>query len=257
MLARFRRTRSATPPAPIFIIGSPRSGTSMLHWALLQHESLWGSEESEFLLPIARAIGPAYAQGMRFKPHSWLHQQDVDLNEFAAYIGAGLNDLYVSRSDGMRWVEQTPSYSIVATELALLFPTAQFLHIIRDGRQVVDSMRRMWNYTLTEAAHQWRDHVRGALELEQQHAKNVLRINYEKLVSDPNATFQQIFAFLDLSPTDAAVAFVQDKPINVAPGTEEQPSLQKLQPRWHGWSTDDQSTFNEIAGQLLARLEYS
>ena len=41
---------------PVFIIGSPRSGTSVLHWALCEHEMLWGSEESELLLPFTGHI---------------------------------------------------------------------------------------------------------------------------------------------------------------------------------------------------------
>ncbi len=229
----------------------------MLHWALLQHASLWGSEESEFLLPIARAIAPAYERGMRFTPHSWLHQQQVSLDEFAASIGAGLDALYRSRSGDRRWVEQTPSYTTVALELAQMFPSAQFLHIVRDGRQVVDSMRRMWDWSIAEAAQQWSDHVHCALRLEQQHAKRTLRIAYEQLVTHPDASLRRIFVFLGLAHTPAAAAFVSGQPINAAPGTEQQQRLQKLQPRWHDWSAAELSSFNAIAGDLLVRLGYT
>lgn len=256
MLAKFRFRQSAKSPAPVFILGSPRSGTSMLHWALLEHDALWGSEESEFLLPIARAVTPAYEQGMRFTPHSWLHQQKVSREEFAASVGAGLNALYASRSGGRRWLEQTPSYSTVACELAHMFPSAQFLHIVRDGRQVADSMCRMWRWSMQESAQQWLDHVSAVLRLEQQQPARVQRIHYEKLVSHPQQMMQQIFAFLGLPEEKAAASFIQNRPINTAPGTDEQTSVEKLQPRWHDWSDDELQTFDRIAGELRRQLGY-
>jgi len=263
MLSRFRhhRLRSSstapTSPAPVFILGSPRSGTSMLHWALLQHEALWGSEESEFLLPLARALRPAYDRGMQFTPHSWLAQQNVSQEEFAASVGLGLSALYASRSGGKRWVEQTPSYSTVALELAGMFPAAQFLHIVRDGRQVADSMRRMWDWSMAEAAGHWHDHVSAVLKLEQQHPARVLRIRYEEMIADPQQQLPPVFAFLRLSMEPAAAGFIAGRPINTAPGTSSSSSMEKLQPRWHSWSQAELQTFLDIAGPLLQELGYA
>jgi len=249
------KTTAATA-APVFILGSPRSGTSMLHWALLQHADLWGSEESEFLLPIARAITPAFTRGMQFTPHSWLHQQNVTRDEFSACVGAGLSALYLSRSGGRRWVEQTPSYSTVAGELAAMFPDAQFLHIVRDGRQVADSMARMWDWSIDKSARQWRDHVTAVLELEQQQPARVLRFHYENLVADPEQQLQAIFGFLALDLPQESIDFIQAKPINTAPGTDQQASTDKLKPRWQQWSAEDQQSFYDNAGELLSELGY-
>ena len=50
--------------------------------------------------------------------------------------------MVTKKSRGKRWVDQSPSYTLIASELARLFPDAQFLHIVRDGRRVVNSMIR-------------------------------------------------------------------------------------------------------------------
>lgn len=263
MLSRFRRfgspasSSAPTSPAPVFILGSPRSGTSMLHWALLQHDALWGSEESEFLLPFARALGPAYDRGMQFTPHSWLAQQKVSKEEFAASVGLGLSALYASRSGGKRWVEQTPSYSTVALELACMFPAAQFLHIVRDGRQVADSMRRMWGWSMAEAAGQWYDHVSAVLKLEQQYPARVLRMRYEELVAEPQQQLPPVFGFLHLPMAPAAASFIACRPINTAPGTTSSSSMEKLQSRWHSWPQAELQTFMKVAGPLLQELGYA
>lgn len=228
----------------------------MLHWALLQHNMLWGSEESEFLLPLARAVAPAFARGMQFTPHSWLHQQKVTREEFAASFGNGLSALYASRSGGRRWLEQTPSYSTIASELACMFPTAQFLHIVRDGRQVADSMRGMWEWSMHEAAQQWLDHVSAVLQLELDQPSRVLRVHFEQLVTKPRQQLQQVFAFLGLREVVAAANFIQSSPINCAPGVTAQSSTDKLEPRWHAWSPDDLQQFDQLAGVLRLQLGY-
>lgn len=243
--------------SPIFIIGSPRSGTSVLHWSLLQHDQLWGSEESEFLLPIANAIQPAYDLGIKFEPHSWLRQQQVELPEFAYYLGKGIADLYASRANGKRWVEQTPSYTMIAHLLALLFPNAQFLFIIRDGRQVVDSMQRMWQWDIPKATTTWCEHINAGLALKDQYPERVLNIRYEQLVQEPQLGFKRVFDFLQLADHTASAEFMQGKPINVSPGTESQSTTDKLEPRWLKWKWSEQRAFKAIAKQLMQQLEYN
>jgi hypothetical protein len=193
---------------------------------------------------------------MRFAPHSWLQAEAVDFETFASSVGAGLAALDLSRSGGRRWVEQTPSYSTVATALASMFPQAQFLHIIRDGRQVADSMRRMWGWSVTRAAREWREHVECVVRLERSQPGRVHRLHYEGLVSAPAEALERVFDFLGLSTSDAAARFVRQPPINVSPGTEREGHADKLMPRWQAWSTEEQSAWLDEAGALLAELGY-
>lgn len=98
-----------TGPFPIFIIGSPRSGTSILHWSLCQHERVWGSEESELLMPLTRYLGQLFDEARRFEGRNWLDAQGVERDEFLACMGRGVEALYASRAGRRHWVEQTPS----------------------------------------------------------------------------------------------------------------------------------------------------
>lgn len=98
-----------TGPFPIFIIGSPRSGTSILHWSLCQHERVWGSEESELFMPLTRYLGQLFDEARRFEGRNWLDAQGVERDEFLACMGRGVEALYASRAGRRHWVEQTPS----------------------------------------------------------------------------------------------------------------------------------------------------
>jgi hypothetical protein len=131
-------------PNPIFIIGSPRSGTSILAWALAQHSALWTSGEIHILYSLFRTFDERFQKEQQL-PAGWMEQQRVTAEEFLEYVGLGFNALLTSRSEGKRWIEQTPVNTGIARSLARMFPGAQFLHILRDGRNVVNSMINFHN----------------------------------------------------------------------------------------------------------------
>src|SRR5207253_4877727 len=95
---------------PIFIIGSPRSGTTILAWSLAQHNQLWTSDESQILWDLFGdgRLDKNYQRAGR-ADGSWLRKQRIEKAEFLCFLGLGLNALYTSRSQGKRWIDQTPS----------------------------------------------------------------------------------------------------------------------------------------------------
>jgi len=88
---------------PIFVIGSPRSGTSALGWALGQHSQLVTLVESSILevLFSGQYAEKAY-ETAKARPNgrNWVMQYDVSQSEFLGYLGAGLNALMASRCPG-------------------------------------------------------------------------------------------------------------------------------------------------------------
>src|SRR5918995_5110059 len=134
-------------PHPVFIIGAPRSGTSILGWSLAHHNQLWTSRESHILDDLFGndRFYEAFKRAKSLPGGTWLQEQDVERDEFLKYLGLGLNALFTSRSQGRRWIDNTPSYTLMVDVLADMFPGAVFLHILRDGRRVVHSMMNFAN----------------------------------------------------------------------------------------------------------------
>jgi len=128
--------------SPIFIIGAPRSGTSILGWSLAQHDGLAVGHESDMLFELThpQKLEDVYRK-VTGRPDSleWLRQNGVDEDEFLASIGLGLNALMTSRNAERRWIEQTPANTLVAWTLVRLFPGARFIHILA---QVLAVIRR-------------------------------------------------------------------------------------------------------------------
>ena len=243
---------------PIFIIGSPRSGTSMLHWSLCQHERVWGSEESELFVPLTRYLGQLFDEARRFEGRNWLDAQGVERDEFLACMGRGVEALYASRAGGRHWLEQTPSNTWALPEIDRLLPDARYLFIHRDGRQVAESMMSLWQWPFRKAVKTWREANQCALSFESEQAGKVLRISYESLVRDPATVLAAVWRFLGLDECQESIQFItSNQPINASPDNAAQTGMQKLEPRYHGWSKSRTALFRKTAGAEMEQLGYA
>jgi SAM-dependent methyltransferase len=245
---------------PIFIVGTPRSGTTMLQAALRLHEKVWGGPESHFLLPLLERHAELWEYAYREPADEFLLPSlGITEERFLEYLGRGMRDLFDDHAGGRRWVDHTPSYVHVIGPLATMFPDARFLLLVRDGRQVAASTMRCWwgkDYTLEQAAQMWASHVRSGLRhLDSAVADRILSVRYERLITDTDAEVRRIEAFVGLDHEPAMVDFIRegDPVFSSFPGER---SSDKLRPRWSGWDSADLAAFDTEAGDLLVTLGY-
>ncbi len=257
--------------SPVFIVGSPRSGTSILAWALAHHSQFTTSYETDLLYELTdeQKLEGVYRKAAA-RPDSldWLRENGVDEDEFLASIGIGLNALVTSRSGGRRWIDQTPANTLVAHTLARVFPGARFVHILRDGRRVVNSMvhflgalpedgreRFVARGGLPEfatdfrcACETWVKYVMAALEFSESHPGRCLTVRNERLREDGMAGFDEIFSFLGVPSEPASAEFFASNKLNssfaehLPPGGTDAPGAT--------WDAEDQATFDSVAGPL-------
>ncbi len=156
------------PARPVFVVGSPRSGTSILTWCLGHHPNLFPVPESNWMGDFAVNVAIAYRIGAARNYYSILSAMDIPDDELFAAFGRSINDLilrhrtdlekkrYANRIElkleprwikaastaagpKTRWVDGTPEYSFHIHGLRKLFPQALFIHLVRDVRAVVRS----------------------------------------------------------------------------------------------------------------------
>lgn len=259
---------------PIFVIGSPRSGTTALATALGRHPQLWVSKESYFLHQLYGngRVDQVWEQNMRRATPSWLRHERVSREELLGFLGIGINALYSSRSGGRRWVEQTPLYTPMVTDLADMFPGAMFLHVVRDGRAVVRSMSSFrdafdeavrarlsdelprWTEDFRNACETWRDWVERASAFHASHPDRCWTVGNEALVLDPGAELGRVLEFLGLEPNDDPAAFLSTTRINSSfRHRPERPSDGDFEE----WPGELRRAFVEIAGATLVDAGYA
>jgi glycosyltransferase involved in cell wall biosynthesis len=263
-------------PDPVFIIGSPRSGTSILAWSLAQHGELWTDAESDIFYYMLKDghLERSFETSVARPDGTWLGNHGVDLNQFLAHLGLGLNALLTETSNGRRWVDQTPANTLVVDRLAEMFPGARFLHILRDGRRAVHSMinfhrafadpetaERMksagrlppWTTDFRDACRTWARFTRIASDLCRRHPERAFTVANERLITDPDDAMREVLEFLGVRPDPAPAQFLRTHRINssfAASGSSAQAPPTLTEP-WREWLPEQRSAFFEEAGEMM------
>jgi GT2 family glycosyltransferase len=224
-LRLFRLREDAAPrPRPVFIIGSPRSGTSILTWSLGQHPNLYPLEETVWFERFYAGLAKSYEVGTSRADLSQISAQGIERTTFMQAFGQTIDRLVLAHrrwpenpvaADSafararapdhpkQRWVDGTPQNSFCVDGLAELFPEARFIHLLREPEAVVRSLRRFHHiggqrHTTSEAYARWLRHVDACLEAERALGpERALRVLHRDLAARPEVLLRSCLAFLD------------------------------------------------------------
>jgi hypothetical protein len=266
---------------PFFLVGCPRSGTTLLRNLLNSHPQLAIPGETQFLPTFYRAWGnprdarAAERLGRRILALWWIQRWAIDLapRDFSACrtYAAMLEVLYgeiVRRDGATRWGDKTPAYALQVPVISEIFPEAQFVHIRRDGRDVAGSLvqTHIGPRESATAALFWRCYVETARrDGAQLGPGRYFEVRYESLLSDTATTLRGVCAFLGV-PFDPRV-LEQTSPDHgsfpdvYGPRRAGQRSATEIvrsnSGKWRGeMSAADLARFESVAGDLLVELGY-
>jgi hypothetical protein len=286
---------------PIFIIGSPRSGTSILTWCLGQHPNLLPLEESNWMAPFALDATIAFRRGTRRGERSQLASMGVSLGAFLENFGASVNQLILGHCETFeaqriqaavndssaihpafkirrdhdqpksRWVNGTPEYSFDVCGLRKLFPTAKFIHLVRECDQVVTSMLNFDQLagfklaaTEKEGYQTWMQYVRACLTAEEAYGPEVVcRIFHHQLVQEPEKTIRRALEFVDepfasacLEPLDERINSSKTQEIMAANSLPDFPEFAEAHELWKEVTTTPPLTSASPAGAALLEEQF-
>jgi LPS sulfotransferase NodH len=197
--------------APFFIVGCGRSGTTLLRTILNAHSELAIPLESLFIVDYLAAGEKLSREEMldlllrEPEIREWgLKPRRADFEGALTPVQAidRLHRLYCRMQSKSRWGQKTPRFVRHLDLIALCFPGARFIHVVRDPRAVASSLIRseVHQSNAWHAAGRWRRDVSAGLLFEEGHRDAVLRIHYEHLVTDPAGTLEEIARFLEIEP---------------------------------------------------------
>lgn len=203
---------------PFFIVGSGRSGSTLLRLILAGHPRITIPPETWFLLdvvdeiPLTGTLDGAEVERAASLMRSYYRWADLGIGdaEFETAVAAleapTLRDLadlvysiYLEREGADRWGDKTPTYVRILPEIATLYPEALFIHLVRDGRDVAHSMhKRRWKGRwLVENAVEWREAIDCIAEARTWLGPDrLLEVRYEDLVRDVEGVTREICRFL-------------------------------------------------------------
>jgi hypothetical protein len=191
---------------------------------------------------------------------------------YATFV-TGIFNLY-GKAQGKPLVgDKTPGYTQCLSTLHTLWPTARFVHLIRDGRNVclsalnwekaseLASHLPTWNDDpVSTAAVWWAWHVRLGREAGSSLGPNLYyEIGYESLVANPADECRALCTFLDVPYDDAMLRFHEGR-TRTDPGLSAKDAWLPITPGLRDWRTqmaaEDVERFEAVAGDLLDELGY-
>jgi LPS sulfotransferase NodH len=212
----------------VFLVGCPRSGTTWLQKLLASHPKIRSGEESHFFSLYA---GPQLrswkdqktrhlsgGKGHAAGPQAYFREEEF-LAILKNYVAGLLKPIINGLPPDELFLEKTPSHALYIPEIKELLPDSRFIHLIRDCRDVVVSLRiasRSWGASWAPngakaAAAMWVQHVEAVKSAAQNLSSHEFReIRYEELWKSPRDTLQSLEEFLGIAWSEDAIKLAID-----------------------------------------------
>ena len=193
-LSAVAHTRNGFVPHPatplqVFIVGGPRSGTSVLTRAMRLVFDLPGHGESHVIPAAAMVTHPLRRYLERFQGN----QQDLlvkglSIDRVEDMVFDYIRGFYTNAYDGESWVDKTPSDEALHSVALIprIFPKARVIVTRRNGIEVVQSSRAKFRMTFEDACLNWAS-VMAGVELARKRIPGALETDQRDFISDTDA----------------------------------------------------------------------
>jgi Sulfotransferase family len=265
--------------SPVFVVGMNGSGTTMLAESLGRHPELYMFPHESKVLPyflanidrfgdldtlenrrrLADAIGATkpYWQVNGGAPFVLDNASLGDCSNFGEIVSQ-IYMAFANRQNKYRWGDKSPANTHHIASLAAGFPTAKFVHIIRDGRDAAQSFHRRWGYQPRHTIWRWKRAVaEGRRQGSSLPPHRYLEVRYEDVTASPDAEIKRICAFLGLA-FDQSLLESSMRYFDASNESAHSGRIIENSGKWRTYFNPRQITELEtISGELLYDLGYS
>lgn len=239
--------------APIFIVGMPRSGTSLVEQIIAAHPDVIGAGEVTFIQTIANMLyhfnGAAHlSEGLPQVPNS----------EFANAAGQYLGRITKDAPKAIRITDKTPLNALHLGLISVLFPKAKIIHCRRDPVDTCLSNyfqnfgnEHFYTCDLAHVGHFHRTYDRIMEHWSKVLPSPIFQIQYEDLIKDQDKYSRELVDFCELDWDDACTDFhTADRNVLTASSWQvRQPIYKTSVERWR--------RYEKHLGPLLKALDKS
>ena len=275
-------TRNESKVEPVFVVGMNGSGTTMLLDNLGRHPELYAFPHETRLIPYFIARQQRFGDLENDDNYRKLWEEVLSITAFKFannHKPLPLPDNWLDRPRGLatildsafryfaakegkaRWCEKTPQHAQHMDKLLELYPSAKFIHVIRDGRDSAASFNRRWHRTPELTIYRWKKVVdlgrKLGRKLGEQH---YMELRYEDLTTQPETWLRKICDFINVPFDDAVLISSQPYLNETTRQVGQKQEMGGLKPNSGNWKTyftkARQRKLEAIAGHMLASCGY-
>ena len=203
---------------PIFVVGCPRSGTTLVQCILSASSGAFSLPETHFFSWVLPELGLSAAHSVdarllsRIRDELRSEGQLVLPTEFWADVETRENlralDVFLAivehyrPADGLRAIEKTPRHVLHMDTIGQLFPDAVFVNVVRDPIDVASSLLAVpfeTSHSLLSHAQRWQESVDAGRAYALRQPGGIHTVVYEALIRDPELQVRQLCDFVELT----------------------------------------------------------
>lgn len=207
----FQQERSA----PVFLIGFLRSGTTLVQEVLAAHPNVFVADETEFIASMQAELCRITGSNETIPEQLRIIDSDI-VKQLRQFYWQKVDDYYGESKENFLFVDKTTMNTINLGLINCIFPDSKVIFVLRDPRDICLScfMQQMRLTAVTVHLSTWE----GTINFYTQTMnfwlaiKNILivdyfELRYEDAVTDFEATFKELFEYLELTWEPSVVRF--------------------------------------------------
>ncbi|MBO6782632.1 MAG: sulfotransferase [Alphaproteobacteria bacterium] len=195
---------------PVFVLGMPRSGTSLVEQILASHSNVHGAGEREDMLRLADGLGETLNDTRAYPACI----ESLDAEATARTAEAYLRSLKRCAPHAARIVDKMPGNFHHVGLIATLFPNAKIVHCVRDPRDTCLSIyfgdfvgSHAYSYDLTNLGRYHREYQALMRHWHDVLPGRILDLSYEEMIDDQEGRSRELVRFCGLDWEAACLDF--------------------------------------------------
>jgi len=249
-----------TDPAPIFVIGLPRSGSTLIEQILASHSLVEGTSELPYIARITRSLNRNRADGINYPKAV----AELDNRHFVAMGKDYINFSQMHRTEGKQhFIDKNPNN----------FPAVGFIHLILPNAKIIDARRhpmdacfsgyrqlfakgQPFTYDLTDIGEYYLQYQRMMDYWHEVLPGRVLTVQYEEVVTDFENQVRRLLEYCGLPFEEGCLNFYDtDRPVRTASSEQvRQPIYTQSISRWRYYE-QHLDELKEVLDPILPRYE--
>jgi hypothetical protein len=245
----------------VFVAGAPRSGTSILLFALKDVFGLEGHGESHVMPAFNTMIHASYEylRSINAADRTVTKKMMVsglNLPDIKAHLSEFIRRFYLERFPDGSWVDKTPSpagvFSLVLVQE--VFPDARLIVNYRNGIEVVSSHVKKFNATFEEACNVWRSAMDGLTRIKPL-CKNLLAVDQYDFSNATDHVARQIARHLGRADkVDDLARYLRSERVE---NSSTHDWSKRLTLADASWSESEKETFRQKCGATMSEYGYT